>query len=292
MYLWQNQKMKQNLFRLLFFVGISTLFFSCGNAGRKSETMQTETRRFEQRFYLTDNKSDGELTVKMTVELPKRFHNKRVLRLVRDDIVANVFGKEFVQYSNRKLLPRFASSLSEEYRNNNLPLLNSEIFEDSGFSFNDEFLLHTFSATYCEHIFNYVINVSMGETSGAIIATFLSYNLRDGSRILEEDIFTENFEPTLTEMLKRQLMTDREISEEELKATFWVENILPNSNFYITHESINYVFNLYEIASSAVGHVQVTVLFENIIEILKPNSPIEHLKKDAGRLDIPEFFND
>ena len=256
--------MTQNFFRLLFLAGISAMFFSCGSSGDR--TMQTETRRFEQRFYLTDNKHDGVLIVNMRVDLPKRFHNKRVLRIIRDDIVANVFGKEFVQYSNRNLLRNFAKSLSKEYRNNYLPFLNSEIFEDSGVSFDKEFVLDAF-AYGDENIFTFSV---VSETAH----TFFNYNLRDGSRILEEDIFIENFEPILTEIMKQHLLADLRINSIEELTGFWAENIVPNGNFFFINQAIQFVFNPYEITR---GPFDIIIPFENLTEILKPNSLINRL---------------
>jgi hypothetical protein len=57
-----------------------------------------------------------------------------------------------------------------------------------------------------------------------------------------------------------------------------VENIVPNGNFYITHESINYVFNPYDIAPYAVGQTEIDILFADLKEILKPNGVISSKK--------------
>jgi hypothetical protein len=273
--------MKKNLIRLFFVIGVAAMFYSCGGSKSKGKIMQTETRKFEQKYYLTEDKSRGVLTVNMQVELPVEFHNSSVLQIVRDNIVANVFGHEYVQFSNKELLPRFASDMNEEYRDNNLSFFQREMPEELGYAFNNDFLLETFVLLSNKHVFSYGVDlyVYMGGAHGLNNRTFLNYNLKDGSLILEDDLFNENFEPVLTELMKRLMMADLEISEEELEETYWVENIVPNGNFYISYEAINYVFNPYEIAPYVFGHTEISIPFEEIKEILKPNSPIRYLMK-------------
>ena len=58
---------------------------------------------------------------------------------------------------------------------------------------------------------------------------------------------------------------------------FWTDAIKPNGNFYITDESINYVFNPYEIAPYYMGQTEVTIPFARIRNILKPNSIVQYL---------------
>lgn len=58
---------------------------------------------------------------------------------------------------------------------------------------------------------------------------------------------------------------------------FGLDAIKPNGNFYITDESINYVFNPYEIAPYYMGQTEVTIPFARIRNILKPNSIVQYL---------------
>jgi hypothetical protein len=65
---------------------------------------------------------------------------------------------------------------------------------------------------------------------------------------------------------------------------FWVEAIKPNGNFYITDESINYVYNPYEIAPYYMGQTEVVLPFYRLIDILKPNNVISYLiEKDLTK---------
>ena len=64
---------------------------------------------------------------------------------------------------------------------------------------------------------------------------------------------------------------------------YWTDSIKPNGNFYITDESINYVFNPYEIAPYYMGQTEVTIPFSRIKDLLKPNSIIGYLVEKQAK---------
>ena len=263
--------MKTNFIRLFLVVGILALAYSCRPT--ENNIMQTEIREFEQKYFLTDDKTKGVLTVNMQVELPVKFHNANILENVRNQIVEAVFGFNYVQFSNRELLSRFAAGLSEEYKDNNLPFFTREMSEEIGYAFNNDFLLETFVMLSDERIFSYGIDlyVYMGGAHGLSTRTFLNFDLRNGDLIFEENLFFGDYEAVLTEIMKQKIIAQNpEInSVEDLEEIFWTENIRPNGNFFITDEAINYVFNPYEIAPFVFGHTEISILFDEIREILK-----------------------
>jgi len=263
--------MNRNFIHLFFVVGILAMAYSCRPT--ETGTMRTETRRFEQKFFLTDDKTKGVLTVNMQVELPIKFHNANILENVRNQIVEAVFGFNYVQFSNRGLLPRFAAGLSEEYKNNNLPFFSREISEEIGYAFNNDFLLETFVVLSDEYVFSYGIDlyVYMGGAHGLSTRTFLNFDLRNGDLILEENLFFGDYEAVLTKIMKQKIIAENpEINSiEDLEEIFWTENIRPNGNFFIANEAINYVFNPYEIAPFVFGHTEISISFDEMREILK-----------------------
>jgi hypothetical protein len=64
---------------------------------------------------------------------------------------------------------------------------------------------------------------------------------------------------------------------------YWTDSIKPNGNFYITDESINYVFNPYEIAPYYMGQTEVSLPFSMIKGLLKPNSIIAYLVEKQAK---------
>ena len=270
--------MKKNLIICLFYiVAIAIVFYSCGS----ESSIETKNYSFEKKYYLTEDKEKGVLSVEMQVELPEQYKNQEVLNTIREDIVGKVFGNNYSQYPNKDVLPQFANDIVEEYKSNNLPFLLDEDVEEIGFAYNNDYLLETFALLNDECIFSYGMDlyVYMGGAHGISNRLYYNYNLKDGSFIEEDDLFTTGYEAFLTVLIKQQIVDDNDeiTSIEDLDSIYWTEHIKPNGNFYITLESINYVFNPYEIAPYVYGHTETAIPFAKIKNILKENSLIKYL---------------
>jgi hypothetical protein len=176
--------------------------------------------------------------------------------------------------------------LKTEYKLTNEPILN-EMDEKSLYSFNNEHILDGFSLLSDEHIYSYGINryVFMGGAHGLNTINYLNFNLKNGKQITESDLFMKNSTKKLTELIKKRIV-EQSLEDESLepiknldKTDFWIDAIKPNGNFYITDESLNYVFNPYEIGPYYLGITEVRLPYERLKSILKPNSIVSYLIK-------------
>ena len=268
--------MKKNNILLLTSVLMTLSFSSC-----TQKTIKTEEKDFIKKFYLSEDTAKGALSVDLEIELPVSFQNKAVLDSIRSTIIAHLFGKEFINHQNDSILIHFASELSQEYIDNNAPLLN-HLDSGSVYSFNNEHSVEGFALLTDENIFTYGIdrNVYMGGAHNLETRNYYNFNLKTGKVIREEDIFTTNYTSELTKIIKQRIVEESDDinSLYELdESVFWTDSIKPNGNFYITDESINYVFNPYEIAPYAYGDTEVSLPFSYIKKLLKPNSVIDYL---------------
>jgi hypothetical protein len=159
--------------------------------------------------------------------------------------------------------------------------------EKSLYSFNNEHILDGFSLLNDENIYSYGINryVFMGGAHGLNTINYYNFNLKTGKLITENDLFLKNTVSKLTELIKLRII---EQSNEDKgikpiknleKTDFWIDAIKPNGNFYITDESLNYVFNPYEIGPYYLGITEVQIPYERMKNILKPNATINYLIK-------------
>jgi hypothetical protein len=159
--------------------------------------------------------------------------------------------------------------------------------EKSLYSFNNEHILDGFSLLNDENIYSYGINryVFMGGAHGLNTINYYNFNLKTGKLITENDLFLKNTVSKLTDLIKLRII---EQSNEDKgikpiknleKTDFWIDAIKPNGNFYITDESLNYVFNPYEIGPYYLGITEVQIPYERMKNILKPNATINYLIK-------------
>jgi len=256
-------------------------FSSC-----RQKTVRTIEKSDIERFYLAADTSKGALSIELNVEIPVCFDDDKVLDSIRNTIVSNLFGLEYIPVENDSLVQRFTADLKKEYKLTNEPILN-EMDEKSLYSFNNEHILDGFSLLSDEYIYSYGINryVFMGGAHGLNTINYMNFNLKTGKQITESDLFMKNTTKKLTELIKKRIV-EQSIEDESIepiknleKTDFWIDAIKPNGNFYITDESINYVFNPYEIGPYYLGITEVRIPYERLKSLLKPNSLVSYLIK-------------
>ena len=267
---------------------VSVTFFSC-----TSKTVKTEEKDLTKRYYLTKDTTKGWLNVDIEVEIPTQFADTNVLKSIRATIISNLFGNEYISQPNDSLVPIFAKELLSDYRDNNEPLIN-ELDSTSHYSFNNEHTVTGFSLLSDKKIYAYGVEryIYMGGAHGLETRNFYNFDLKTGKIITEKDLFKANFESELAKLIKARIVEEsKEYKDEknsepitDLEDTdFWTDSIKSNGNFYITDESINYVFNPYEIAPYYMGQTEVTLPFSRLKSLLKPNSIIAYLVEKQAK---------
>ena len=279
--------MKKQSILLLFSILTTTIFFSC-----TQKTIKTEEKDFIKKYYLSKDTTKGALSMDLEVEIPVAFTNKEVLKSIRAVIVTNLFGEEYVSHANDSIVQLFSNKLVTEYKENNGPLLD-ELDSTNRYSFDNEHTLSGFSLLSDKKIYEYGIEryVNMGGAHGLETRNYYNFDLKTGNLITEKDLFKAKYESELAKLIKLRIVEEsKEYKDEknsepilDLENTdYWTDSIKANGNFYITDEGINYVFNPYEIAPYYMGQTEVTLPFNRLNSLLKPNSIIAYLvKKNA-----------
>ena len=258
---------------------IVTFFVSC-----KQKTIMTTENSHSEIYYLAADTAKGSLHLNLMVELPACYHNEIILDSIRNTLITNLFGSDYLQFGNDSILKVFAASLINEYKITNAPLLE-QLDSTAFYSFFNEHNLEGFSLLNDEKIYSYGINryVFMGGAHGLTTLNYFNFDLKSGKQIMENDLFEAGFEETLTSLLKTRIVeqSNEDPNVETIisldDTDYWVDAIKPNNNFYITDESLNYVFNPYEIAPYYMGITEVIIPFDRIKEMLKKPSVIDYL---------------
>ena len=258
---------------------IAIFFVSC-----KQKTIMTTENSHSDIYYLAADTAKGSLHLNLLVELPSCYNDEAILYSIRNTIVKNLFGVDYVKFGNDSVLEVFSESLKNEYKITNEPLL--ELLDSTAFySFYNEHNLEGFSLLNDTHIYSYGINryVYMGGAHGLTTLNYYNFDLKTGKLITENELFEDNFNETLTNLLKTRIVeqSHEDPNIESINSLddtdYWIDAIKPNNNFYITDESIKYVFNSYEIAPYYMGITEVIIPFDRIKEMLKKPSVIDYL---------------
>jgi len=260
---------------------ITGLFSSC-----TQKTVKTVEEDFTKKYFLSSDTTKGALSVDIHVEIPVAYADKMVLNSIRKAIINNLFGEEFVPHANDSVVQLFTTMLETDYKANNEPLVN-ELDTASSYSFNNEHTLEGFSLLSDKHIYSYGIDryIYMGGAHGLNNRNYFNFDLKTGKLITENDLFIDGFNVELSELIKKRIIeesknvkgaeTDPILNLED--TDYWTDSIKANGNFYITDESINYIFNPYEIAPYYMGLTEVTLPFNRLSNLFKPDNIIAYL---------------
>jgi Protein of unknown function (DUF3298). len=274
---------------LFFSILISLSFFSC-----TSKTVKTTEKDLVKRYYLAKDTTKGSLSIDIEVEIPTAFADTNVLKSIRKTVITNLFGEEYVKFPNDSIVNFFSSELYANYKADYQPLMNSK--DSTGrYSFNNEHVISGFSLLGDKIIYVYGVEryADMGGAHGNETRNYFNFDLKTGKLIAEKDLFKAGYEKALSDLLKLRILEEaKEMANEknsesviDLEDTdYWTESIKGNSNFYITDESINYVFNPYEIAPYYMGQTEVKLPFNRLKQLLKPNSIIAYLVEKQAKL--------
>ena len=249
------------------------LFNSCDQT-----TIRTINKTYTNTVYLSNDTSKGSFTVFVNAELPICFHDKAILNSIYTNLNSQLFGEEFAEMSVDSVVNAFANDKIAEYMRVNQPLIADMPTDiDSGlFNFLE---IEGFSLLNNQKIYSYGINknVYLGGKNRVYSTYYHNFDLKTGNRILEKDLFVNNYEEQLGEIIKQKLFQQIKLYKPEitsLKETGYIESkIKPNGNFYITDEGImNYIFNPYEIAPYSYGQTEISLTFAELSNILKNRS--------------------
>jgi hypothetical protein len=279
---------KQNI---TFFLSIlaTLMFFSC-----TQKTIKTQEKDLIKKYFLSNDTAKGALSVDIEVEIPVAFANKDILNSIRTTVITNVFGNEYISHSNDSLVLLFTNNLVSDYKENNEPLL-AKMDHSNIYSFNNEHVVSGFSLLSDKKIYVYGIEryVYMGGAHGLETRNYYNFDLKTGKTITEKDLFKPNYITDLSDLIKKRIIEDSRDNKDSKESEpilsledtdFWADSIKPNGNFYITDESINYVFNPYEIAPYYMGQTEVSIPFNRLKTLLKPNSIISYLVEKQAKI--------
>lgn len=136
-----------------------------------------------------------------------------------------------------------------------------------------------------DSLLSYAVEYSdyTGGAHGSYRVSYFNVDLKSLSSLSEEDLFKPGYKKELTGIVLRQLMKENNVTSADSlidKGFFDIKDIVPNNNFWLDDKGLHYSFNQYEIAPYAMGIIDVSIPYDELSSILKPESVVSvFLKK-------------
>lgn len=224
--------------------------------------------------YLFDKKENPSANIYLSYMY---FSNQNdLLKPVQEKIDKGFFETENIEASSNANLDNYIKKYFTEYKNVEAEVDTNDILGQSYYwersnviniIFNSKKLLSSELAFY---------DMS-GGAHGNGACLYYVFDMQTGIQLMPEDIFVENYEGRLTNIITQTIKDDIEkregrIVENLTEAGYFDDLVGPNSNFYVNKGGIGFYYNAYEIAPYVMGKTDVFVPFTRLTDLIKPNS--------------------
>ena len=272
------KKMMNKMIENRLMAGFSLLIACVLLVGCERNALQTTSLSSEQVCYLTDAQEDS-LTVSIHIEYPTAIGKTDALNNIQRDLKHRLFGEAYIDMEPQQALDAYVAMLKTEYKINNLPLKEDWEKDNRDFEYApiccEEQVLTGSVMGEVKGILSYCVEryVYTGGAHGSNFRQFVNYNLQTGEQIDEEQLFAENYQEPLTQLLLQYMVEQNDeiaLIQDLQEAGYNVDDIHPNDNFYLAEEGITYVFNPYDIAPYALGETEILIPWSALQNILKP----------------------
>ena len=272
------KKMMNKMIENRLMAGFSLLIACLLLVGCERNALQTTSLSSEQVCYLTDAQEDS-LTVSIHIEYPTAIGKTDALNNIQRDLKHRLFGEAYIDMEPQQALDAYVAMLKTEYKINNLPLKEDWEKDNRDFEYApiccEEQVLTGSVMGEVKGILSYCVEryVYTGGAHGSNFRQFVNYNLQTGEQIDEEQLFAENYQEPLTQLLLQYMVEQNDeiaLIQDLQEAGYNVDDIHPNDNFYLAEEGITYVFNPYYNAPYALGETEILIPWSALQNILNP----------------------
>lgn len=267
---------------ILCLLGMLTTGCQTGTRKNAENDIKFKTIDIEKTYHLLNNPDNPNCDFHLNFTYPTEYGDKVTLEKLQSLFVFSHFGEAYETLSPEEAAEKYTKDYLEMYKE------LEEYFKEELKSADEEAVgswYGYFETSNNEVVYNkggflsFVVSYE-NYTGGAHGAHTVRNHLIDLERmefLKEEDVFVENFENALAQLLVEEITANNKLTDsKELEdiGFFSVEEIYPNDNFYADEEGITYTFNEYEIAAYVVGATQVKLPYAKIKHLLQKESPL------------------
>ena len=236
--------------KALLFASALLLVMACNN-------FQTETYVDDIVVPLEEGQPDS-LFLSINLEYVVTGMKVEARQLINSAIVANAFDLEDTGDPLEETAIRYRENLIDEYLNENA------VLEEGVRSWEDH-LEGSFQARY-KNWLNYRITYYSfrGGAHGIQTVTNLVFNTRTGQPVTEALLFAPGYEAPVAALMRAAVRSSLEAEAPELLELTNLEAVVPNGNFSVDADGVEWLFQPYEVGPYVLGVVSARLGWEQL----------------------------
>lgn len=241
--------------RLLLFVSALLLLASC-------DMMRTETYQDDLVMPLEEGQADS-LFFSASIEYVVTGMKVEVRQNINRIIVSQVFDLEGGEGTLEETAIRYRENLIDEYMNENAVLENGvRSWEDRvGGAFQKKY----------KNYLNYLVSYYSfrGGAHGIQTLSNVVFDAKTGEQVHETDLFAPGYEAPVAQLLRLAVKSSMEEEDPELMQLVNLEQVVPNGNFSVHENGMEWLFQPYEVGPYALGIVSATLPWDELKPFMK-----------------------
>jgi len=270
---------KQTVSLLAVLLAASAFFSSCGNTVNKNAgALEFDSIQVNETVYLFGDTAKPACNIVLNLAYVNQSTDVRLKDSLNTFFLSSCLGEKYMTMTADEAAKRYKEQYISDYRKDLEPMYLKEEQdlkegEEIGTWYSYYKDIESRVQLYHQHLLVYRIDYHeyTGGAHGIYMSSFLNMDLRTLSPVRLEDLFVEDYEEELTELLWKQLMEDNHAqTRQEVEDMGYCStgDLAPIENFYLGREGITFYYNVYEIAPYAMGPVKITLSYETLQHLL------------------------
>lgn len=178
-------------------------------------------------------------------------------------IISQAFDMEDGGGSLEEVAIRYRENLIDEYMNENAVL-------ESGVRSWEDHLSGSFQARY-KGWRNYLVSYYSfrGGAHGIQTLSHIVFDAKTGLQVAESDLFAPGYEEPVAQLIRAAIRASMEKDDPELLQLVNMEEVVPNGNFGLYEEGVEWLYQPYEVGPYALGIVSATIPWDQLTPYIK-----------------------
>ena len=258
------------------------LLLSCGE--QSARQLQFGETAISKKEHLFADESKPACNLSVNLEYVSNASTPGAKDSLNTYLLSAALGNKYSHTAPQEAIEGFAKEYIKDYRNDLEPMIKKDIESQidndqltAWYSY--ELKIEGSVETYVGELLTYRTYKEeySGGPHGMYTTEFINIDLTDLHQLQLDELFLEDYQETLTELLWYQLALDNGVeNRDELEEMGYATTgeLAPIENFFLSTQGITFYYNVYEIAPYSMGPTQITLPFGQLEYILNYDNPI------------------
>lgn len=266
---------KQTVSLLALLLAASGFFFSCGNTvNRNAYALEFDSIQVHEAVHLFGDTAKPNCNLTINFAFARQSSDVRLKDSLNSFFLFACFGDRYMTLTPEEAVKSYTERYVNDYRSDLEPMYRQEEEEDNIGNWYYYYKSIESNVQLCNSLlltYRIDYNEYTGGAHGIYTTSFLNFDLRSLNVIRLDDLFEEDYQEALTDLLWKQLMADRKVgTRQELEEMGYgiTGPLEPTENFYLSPKGINFYYNVYDIAPYSMGTTEITLSYEEIAPLM------------------------